>query len=121
MPDLHPLAAGWFTLAEVADQLGCGVGQVRRMIRDRDLLAVRHTAAPGEPAVLGVPTDLFLDGAPLPELRGTLTVLADAGFTEDEALRWLLSPDDTLAGRPVESLRAGRRTEVRRRAQALAF
>jgi hypothetical protein len=48
-------------------------------------------------------------------------VLADAGFTDEEAMRWLLTADDSLPGSPVDALRAGRKTEVRRRAQALAL
>ena len=58
---------------------------------------------------------------PLPELRGTLNVLADSGYVDEAAVRWLFTPDDSLPGSPVEALRAGRKTEVRRRAQALAF
>jgi hypothetical protein len=115
--DLDTLADTWLTLPEVAELLGAGIGDVRRLIRDRDLLAVRR----GERSVLSVPASLLVDGAALAELRGTVTVLADAGFTDEEALRWLLTPDVALPGRPVEALRAGRRAEVRRRAQALAF
>ncbi len=36
-------------------------------------------------------------------------------------LRWLFTPDDSLPGTPIDALRGGRKTEVRRRAQALAF
>ena len=36
-------------------------------------------------------------------------------------MRWLFTPDDSLPGTPADALRAGRKTEVRRRAQALAF
>ena len=48
-------------------------------------------------------------------------MLADSGYVDDAALRWLFTPDDTLPGTPVDALRAGRKTEIRRRAQALAF
>ena len=59
---------------------------------------------------------------PLPDLKGTLTLLGDARYTTAEAVRWLYTPDDTLVeGRPVDTLRAGRKTEIRRRAQALGF
>jgi hypothetical protein len=48
-------------------------------------------------------------------------LLADSGFTDDEAMRWLLDVDDSLGTSPIEALRAGRKAEVRRVAQALAF
>jgi len=48
-------------------------------------------------------------------------VLADAGFSDDEAMRWLLNPDESIGIPPVEALRRGRKAEVRRVAQALGF
>ena len=36
-------------------------------------------------------------------------------------MRWLLEEDDSLAAAPIDALRAGRKAEVRRVAQALAF
>ncbi len=68
-----------------------------------------------------MPGLLVKDGAPLPELAGTVTLLRDAGFSDEEALHWLFTPDPTLPGSPVEAMRSGRKTEIRRRAQALAF
>ncbi len=115
MDDLDTVT--WLPLPDVAQRLGLEVGKVRRLLQDRDLLAVRR----GERRILSVPEDLLLDDAPLPELRGTLTLLGDCGFSDEEAMRWLLTRDDTLPGRPVDALREGRKTEVRRRAQALAF
>ena len=52
---------------------------------------------------------------------GTLTLLFDCGFSDTEALSWLFTADDTLPGTPVQALAEHRRTEVNRRAQALAF
>jgi uncharacterized protein len=48
-------------------------------------------------------------------------VLADAGYDDDAALRWLFTPDDSLPGSPVKALAENRGTEAKRRAQALAF
>ncbi|HYY12438.1 MAG TPA: Rv2175c family DNA-binding protein [Kineosporiaceae bacterium] len=115
--DLDALVTDWLTLPDVAEQIGLDVGKVRRLLQDRDLVGTRR----GERNVLSVPAALLLDGQPLPDLRGTLTVLADSGYDDRAALRWLFTPDDTLPGTPVDALRAGRKTEVRRRAQALAF
>jgi len=109
----------WLPLPDVAERLGVDVGKVRRMIQDRVLVAVRRPRE--DRTVLCVHEDLIANGVPLPELKGTLTVLADAGFTDDEAVDWLFTADDTLPGTPVEALRAGRKTEIRRRAQALAL
>ncbi len=117
LDELDRLVDEWLTLPDVAERLGLDVGKVRRLLQDRDLLATRR----GERNVLSVPAALLLDGATLPELRGTLTVLSDAGYGDEAALRWLFTPDDSLPGTPVDALRAGRKTEVRRRAQALAF
>jgi Rv2175c C-terminal domain of unknown function len=47
--------------------------------------------------------------------------LGDAGFSDEEAIIWLFTADDSLPGRPVDALREGRKTEIRRRAQALAW
>jgi hypothetical protein len=116
--ELGSLIKTWLPLPDVAERLGLDVGRVRRLLQDRMLVGVRR----GQPGVMCVPEDLILDGEPLPDLKGTLSVLADSGFTDEEALRWLFTPDDTLPGTPVENLRRGhKKTEVRRRAQALAL
>jgi hypothetical protein len=115
--ELDQLVGEWLTLPDVAQTLGIDVGKVRRLVQDRVLVAVRR----GEPRVPSVPAALLRDGAPLPELRGTLTVLADAGFDDASALHWLFTPDDSLPGTPIDALRSGRKTEIRRRAQALAL
>jgi hypothetical protein len=101
----------------VADQLQLPVTKVRQALRDGQLLAVRRDG------VLGVPTAFLTDdGQIVKGLPGTITVLADAGFSQDDMLRWLFEQDDTLpGGTPIEALRATGGREVKRRAQALAF
>jgi hypothetical protein len=104
----------WLTIPDLVARLGMTQGRVRRLIEDKHLLAVRRDG------VLKVP-DLFLNGdEPLGELRGTIFVLADDGFTDDQAMEWLLEVDDSLGVAPILALRAGRKAEVRRVAQALA-
>lgn len=115
--DLDVLVSTWLTVPDLADRLGLDVGKVRRLLQERYLVGVRR----GERNVLSVPEALIIDGAPLPELQGTLVVLADSGYDDEAAIRWLFTPDDSLPGTPVDALRAGWKTEVRRRAQALAF
>ncbi|MEJ5915868.1 Rv2175c family DNA-binding protein [Pseudokineococcus sp. 1T1Z-3] len=115
--DLEELVGEWMTLAQVAEHLDLAPSQVRRLVADRDLVAVRR----GRPRADCVPTALVVP-VPLPRLRGTAQVLADAGYSPAETLRWLFTADPSLPGTPVEALRAEHRTtEVRRRAQALAF
>jgi hypothetical protein len=106
----------WLTLPEVADQLGLPVSRVKQMLRDRKLLAVQRPS--GQTAVPAA----FIDGDQvITGLGGTLTLLFDCGFSETDALSWLFTADDTLPGTPVQALTENRRTEVNRRAQALAF
>jgi hypothetical protein len=111
---VNPVETQWLTIPELVDLLGIGVSKIRRLIEDRSLLARRIDG------VWRVPQDFIRDGEPLPELRGTLILLADARFSDDEAMDWLLEPEESLGTSPIEALRAGRKAEVRRVAQALA-
>jgi hypothetical protein len=103
-------------LPEVAERLGLEVTRIRPLIKEGQLLAVRR----GENRVLMVPADFLGEGKIIKGLSGTLTVLKDDGFSDEEALEWLFTPDPTLPGTPAEALRENRGTEVKRRAQALA-
>lgn len=102
-------------MPEVAELIGEPAGRVRRLIEDRHLLALRVDG------VVKVPASFIRDGEPLHELQGTLTLLADNRYSNDEAMRWLLEVDDVLGASPIDALRSGRKAEVRRVAQALAF
>ena len=48
-------------------------------------------------------------------------MLYDGGFTEEEILAYLFTPDDSLPGRPIDALHGHGAREVIRRAQAMAF
>ena len=113
--DIEALVGDWFTLEQTAKRLDADVAKVRQLLREHKLIGVRRDG------VLYVPAAFCQDAAVLKGLPGTLTVLADAGFSDDEALRWLFTPDDSLPGSPVQALIENRGTEVKRRAQALAF
>ena len=115
--ELDELAAGWLTLPELADQLGLPVSRIRQLLRDGKLIAIER----GTPPVKHVPSDLVHDGQLLKGLAGAITVLKDAGYDDHQALRWLLTDDDVIPGRPVDAMAAGRDTAVKRRAQVLAF
>lgn len=103
------------TVPDLVDVLNLSPGKVHRLIEDRHLLAVRRER------VLVVPEEFVHEGEPLKELRGTLILLADDGFTDDEAMDWMLEVNEVLGVSPITALRAGRKAEVRRVAQALAF
>jgi hypothetical protein len=110
------LVGEWLSLPDVAVRLAIPSNRVKQLLRDRKLLAV--TRPNGERAVPAA----FLDGATIVKgLGGTLTVLFDCGFDDEEALRWLFTADETLPGTPIQALCKHRGTEVNRRAQALAF
>ncbi|GIG27410.1 Rv2175c family DNA-binding protein [Cellulomonas marina] len=128
---LDSLVGEWLTVPDVAERLGTDPGKVRRILQEGRLVGVRR----GTPPVLQVPADFLVPGhlanpaAPsraedlprwtvLAALQGTLTVLSDAGFSAEEAVTWLFTPDESLPGTPMSALREGRKTEVRRRAQA---
>jgi len=111
------LVLEWLTLPDAAERLGTDVGKVRHLIRDRRIIAFRR----GEPPRLEVPAAFFHDGELLKGLPGLLTLLADAGYGDDEALRWLFTVDDSLPGSPIQALTENRGSEAKRRAQALGF
>lgn len=105
----------WLTIPDLVELLGIPQSRVRRLIEDRALLASRVDG------VLKVPAAFISGDEPLGELRGTFVVLGDAGFSDDEAIHWLLTEEDSLGVAPVDALKAGRKAEVRRVAQALGF
>ncbi len=109
-PGDHP----WMTLPDVAELWGSDVLRVRQALKDRHLLASRIEG------VLRVPRVLLAEDGPVKGLPGVLTLLADGGFSDEEALRWLLTSDDSIPGSPAQALAENRGTEIKRRAQALA-
>jgi hypothetical protein len=69
--------------------------------------------------VLQIPQALLAAG-PLKDLPGTITVLLDGGFSDDDALDWLMGENPALGTTPIDALVQGRKKEVRRLAQSLA-
>ena len=103
------------TQTEVAERMGIGPTGVRDLVKSGHLLGIRT----GEG--VRIPADQ-LDGDQLVKhLVPVLTLLRDAGYSDEEALRWLTTPDDTLPGTPLQALHENRATEIKRRAQALGF
>ena len=115
--DLDGLVSGWLTLPDLAERIDLPLPKVRQLVREGKLVVVSR----GTPPVKQVPVELVHDGELLKGLAGALTVLRDAGYSDEEALRWLLTEDAAIPGRPVDAMAAGRHTAVKRRAQVLAF
>lgn len=115
--DLADLVEEWLDWAQAADRLGVSVSKVRQLIREHQLAAV--VPAPG--AGQQVPAALLQDGVVVKGVPGVLTVLHDGGYDHREALVWLFTADDTIPGRPIDALRENRGSEIKRRAQAMAF
>lgn len=118
-PELQTLVGEWLTVPDIAERLGIPLSRVRQSIADREVVAARI----GERAVIAVPARFFDESGPRADLKGTITVLADGGMDDTEIIRWLFTPDPTLPveGAPIDALWAGRKREVRRRAQAEAL
>ncbi|MEU1886155.1 Rv2175c family DNA-binding protein [Micromonospora sp. WMMD987] len=108
--------ADWLSLPDVAERLDLSISKVHQMIRDRELIAVRRDG------VRRIPADLVANKTVLKHLPGVLNLLADAGYDDEAALRWLYQHDDTLSGgNGAVTLGGDHAREVKRRAQALGF
>lgn len=125
---LETLVTSWLTVPELCDRLAIDAGKVRRLLAEHWLVGVRR----GERGIFAVPEAFLLEQAApdaaeagaarwvvLPALRGTVTLLADAGLDDEEKIGWLFSPNEELGSRPVDALRAGHKAPVRRVAQLL--
>jgi hypothetical protein len=107
--------AEWVTLPDVADKLDVSISKVNQMVRDGQLIAVRRDG------IRMVPAELVANSTVLKHLPGVVTLLRDAGYNDEEALRWLYAPDEALDGNAARGLGGPRAREVKRRAQALGF
>lgn len=103
------------SLTDVAQRMGIGVTGVKQLVKEGKLLALRTEEG------VQVPAEALDGDVPVKHLSGVLTLLRDAGYSADEAYRWLTTADDSLPGTPFQALHENRATEVKRRAQALAF
>lgn len=108
-------ATEWLPIPDVAERLNLPLGKVHRLIEEHSLIEYRIDG------VRKVPVDAIKDGEPLPNLRGTVLVLLDSGFSINGAIEWLYTPEDSLKTTPMAALVAGKKAEIRRLAQALAI
>jgi hypothetical protein len=107
--------AEWLTLPDIAEIFDVKVTRVHQMIRDRELIAVRRDG------VLQVPSEFVVNPTARKHLPGVLNLLHDAGYNDEETMRWLFTAEPSLPGTPASGLGGPLATEVKRRAQALGF
>lgn len=117
MSNIESLVGEWLPLPDVAELLDVPITRVHSLIDERALAAVRV----GERRIRSVPAAFIQDGQVVDSLKGTIVVLADAGYSDEDLIIWLFTADESLRGRPIDALREGRKTEIRRRAQTLAW
>ena len=109
----------WLSVPECAEALGVSLTRVRELLKDRNLVATRR----GENNAVYLPAGQIVTGEEydgphvLATVRGTVIVLSDLGYSDDDIVAWLVSPHDELEGSPLDALRAGQRAHVRRLAQ----
>lgn len=128
--DVIGAGVAWLTIPDLAERLGLPLAKARRLVADRHVLGTRRSGVLVVPEAFLVPGHLANPAAPgdpasapawavLAALPGTITVLTDVGFSDDEALDWLFTTDDQLGTTPLTALRDGRKSAVRRLAQSL--
>lgn len=107
-------AIEWLTTPDLVEILGEPLGRVRRLIAEQHLVGSTRNGA------FAVPSVFIVDGRPLASLRGTIIVLTDAGFSDDEVIDWLLAEEEELGRTPIAALLDGHKSAVRRIARTLA-
>ena len=105
----------WLTVPEVGQRLGLSPGQVHRLVEEHSLLGKKIDG------IFRIPESFLGEDEPVKDVRGTIIVLLDGGFPPDRALEWILDHHDELGTSPIDAIRQGRKTEVRRVAQVLAL
>jgi hypothetical protein len=109
------LVPEWLTVPDVAERFGVLVTKVHQLLNEGSLASARIDG------VLRIPAGFVRGDAVVKGLPGVLNLLHDGGYDDEQAIRWLHTPDESLPGTPVDALQADRSREVKRRAQALAF
>lgn len=117
--DIEDLVGAWLSIPELGDRLGLPQRQARKLVEEGVVLSARV----GPNLARCIPADFVEDDHFLPGLEGTITVLRDAHLSDEDALLWLFTPDESLPipGSPITMLQAHRKAEVRKRAAELAF
>lgn len=115
--DVLPADEPLLTLPEVADRLGIVVTKVMDLLNEHKIIAVQRDG------VRYVPEEFFSRKKDNTNrfIPGVIALLADGGYSDEEILTFLFTPDDTLPGRPIDALHGQLAREVMRRAQSMAL
>ena len=105
-------------LPDVAERTGLDIMAVRQLLKDGRVIGSRR---PGDNVLCVLADQLDEVGEPVKHLTAVITLLRDNGYSDEESLEWLTTPDDSLPGTPLQNLRDNRGTEIKRRAQSLVF
>lgn len=110
----------WLSFVEACAFLGVEVKQLRAWIKDGSLLCLVNPQdhKPYVPKAFLVKHAKHAE--PLDSLKGTITLLRDCGFSDEESVRWLFQENDSLGETPLQALRSGKKKAVRRIASTLA-
>ncbi|MEP7764164.1 Rv2175c family DNA-binding protein [Sanguibacter sp. 25GB23B1] len=134
---IEALVGEWLSVPAVAELLGTAVTSVRSALSDRRIVGMKrgerrifsvpasflvpkHLSNPANVKPVTVPEGTAEQIIILPSLQGTIIMLSDSGLTDAEILEWLFSEEAMLGQTPVAALLAGRKSAVRRAAQAVA-
>ena len=108
----------WLAVPDIMDLTGASLAEVKTWLQEREIIGARR----GPNRAVYVPAAFLTVEGPVPMLKGTITVLSDGGYRDEEIIAWLHEGDDSLpGGSAIGSLREGSKTEVRRRAQEMAL
>ena len=78
MSNVENLVGEWLPLPDVAQLLNVSITRVHGLIDERALVAARV----GERKIRSVPAEFLQDGQVVDSLKGTIVVLADAGYSD---------------------------------------
>lgn len=115
--DVLPADEPLLDLSEVAERLDVVVTKVMDLLNDHKIIAVQRDG------IRYVP-EAFLSTKKSNTHRfipGVIALLSDGGYSDEEILRFLFTPDDSLPGRPIDALHGHLAREVMRRAQGMAI
>jgi hypothetical protein len=105
-------------LPDVAERTGRDIMAVRQLLKDGKVLGSRR---PDDDILCILADQIDDEGNPVKHLPAVITLLRDARYSDEEALRWLTTADESIPGTPLQALRDNRGTEIKRRAQAAGF
>ncbi|WP_129587566.1 Rv2175c family DNA-binding protein [Actinomyces minihominis] len=121
------------SVTEAADRIGVEKSRIKQLVNERHILALKSR---GERRVLEEtlqalpPEDQYVaelrqqgsseprlvrvTDEPLATLRGTVLLLEDGGYTNEELVDWLWRDNPWLQARPIDKLREGSHKQVNR-------